>query len=188
MRPSGNHVLLRPSPSWPMGMSGFKVSVTQAAGLPPLGVAPADGLGHAAVEACGGFAMGIQAGTIISSAAVSGGLSASRPVAVWASVAARVCPGRPWGTAGDNWAKTAAKPDSGDPSADSASPKTPSSPEGTGVLGCKTDKTSSFMCVTGRPVVRTTASASVNPLSKKHDRQDFAASVGGVESGGTGIA
>jgi len=44
------------------------------------------------------------------------------------------------------------------------------------------------MCVTGRPVVRTTASASVNPISKKHDRQDFAASVGGVESGGTGIA
>jgi hypothetical protein len=56
------------------------------------------------------------------------------------------------------------------------------------VLGCKTDKTSSFMCVTGRPVVRTTASASVHPSSKKHDRQDFAASLGGVEAGGTGIA
>jgi hypothetical protein len=146
------------------------------------------GLSNAVADDGGICAVGIQAGTIISSVAVSGVLSALSPVLVESSVAARLCPGVTGVMVGVIWANTEAKPDPKVSSPDSASPKTPDSPGGAAVLGCKTDKTSSFMCVPGRPVVRTTASASVHPLSKKHDRQDLAASVGGVEPGGTGIA
>ena len=170
-------------------ISGIEVSVTQPDALPPLDKLTAGvGLSNGVADAGGVCAVGIQAGTINSSGAVCGELAPSIPVMDGSSVAARLCPGVPWVTGGDIWANTAAKPDPKVSSAGSASPKTPDSPGGTGVLGCKTDKTSSFMCVTGRPVVRTTASASVHPSSKKHDRQDLAASAGGVEPGGTGIA
>ena len=104
------------------------------------------------------------------------------------ATSARVCPGNSGSAGLATCANTAAK--SG-PRASFSGPSSPpalGSPGLAGALGCKTDKTSSVMCVTGRPVVRITASASVPQLSKKHDRQNLAAWSRGVESGGTGIA
>jgi hypothetical protein len=151
-------------------------------------------LGRPVSVATDGVAVGIQVGTINSRGRVSGwvagsvGASIEAAVESKASTVARVCPGMPGVAGGNSWAKTEAKPDSRDSSLGSAPPESPGSLGLTGVLGCKTVKTSSVMCVTGHPVVRTTASASVIPLSKKHDRQVFAVSLGTVESCGTGIA
>ena len=201
MRPSVIQVLFRASPC-----SGVVATMELTASPTPLNkvgglVALATGLrlgmvcagfvlGKPAADAKVGVAVGIHAGTNISRVRLSAGWGTSSKASAESkvSVVARVCPGMPWGAGGDSWAKTEAKPDSRVSSLDSASPKSPGSLGLTGALGCKTVKTSSVMCVTGHPVVRTTASASVIPLSKKHDRQVFAVSLGTVESCGTGIA